>query len=84
MIDTRDADVFGNNTFASAGRFTQNSGSTISADDAFGNTVACRCVDVSPANGVCDSATCATNPVLNGSAIPAAVHVIPVSMPACS
>lgn len=84
VVDTRDADVSGKNTFVYGGFFTQSSSANMMADDQFGNTVACRCVDTLPADGVCDSATCIHNPVLNGSATPTSTHVLPVSIPACS
>jgi len=83
VIDTRDSDVFGNNTFVYAGTFTQNSSSSMSADDFLGNTIFCRCVDTSPANNVCDSSTCVSAPTLSGSATPT-VLTIPASLPACS
>jgi len=83
-IDTRSGDVFGYSDFIYAGTFTQNNGSALWADDALGNDVFCRCIDTSPANGVCDApAACVSNPTLNGSATPS-VTLVPMSMASCS
>jgi len=85
-IDSRDGEG-GDNWLHYAGTFTQASGSAILADDATmnddGNHIRCACVDTSPADGVCDSATCASAPVLNGTVTPSA-DVVPVAMPSCS
>jgi hypothetical protein len=71
-IDTRNLDS-GENDFDYAGMFTQNSGSVLLADDDGGNNFFCRCVDTSPADGVCDTpASCVNPPTLNGTVTPSA------------
>lgn len=84
-IDTRNTSLdSGTNTFDYGGTFVQNSGSTILADDDGGNDFNCRCVDTSPADGICDSpATCANAPTLNGTVTPAA-NINKVARAACN
>ncbi len=80
-VDTRNTNLqWGTNGFDSAGVFTQNSGSSILADDDGGNDVYCRCVDTTPADGTCDGTTptCVTAPTFGGTVTPAAnVHPAP-------
>jgi hypothetical protein len=81
VVDTRNL-TDGTNAFDYAGTFTQNSGSNILASAS--NDFFCRCVDTSPADGVCDTpATCASPPTLNGTVNPAAT-LIPVIRATCS
>jgi len=72
-----------------AGSFSAAPGSSVMADDSSvggGNFLSCRCVDTSPADGVCDTspATCASAAMTSGAAITPAITVTPIALPACS
>ncbi|MGH7788136.1 MAG: hypothetical protein ACRERC_14785 [Candidatus Binatia bacterium] len=84
-VDTRNTSLdSGSNAFDYAGTFTQNTGSTMLADNDGANDVLCRCIDTSPADGVCDTpATCVSAPTFNGTVTPAA-SIIPVPRASCS
>lgn len=89
-VKTRNTMVGGGlSTILYAGSFSTAPGSSVMTDDLGddgGNFVSCRCVDSSPADGVCDTnpATCASAPMTSGMSITPAITVIPIALPACS
>lgn len=94
MVRTRNTsvDFWGTNTIEYMGSFTI-SGSALADDPAptvcgnppNGNVFLCRCVDTTPADGVCDTPeTCVSNPTTAGATITPAALVCPVMKPACS
>ncbi|MBI4516042.1 MAG: hypothetical protein HY699_09540 [Deltaproteobacteria bacterium] len=85
VFDTRNTNLdSGTNIVRYRNNFTANAGSSMLADDDGGNLIYCRCVDTTPADGVCDTpAACVNSPTLNGTVNPAAT-IIPTAMAACS
>jgi hypothetical protein len=90
VLDTRNTNLSGAggfNDLTYAGTLTTASGSSVLADDVVdlgSNTIYCRCVDTSPADGICDTpATCASPPTIGGTMTPAA-DIVPMVMSACS
>lgn len=89
-VKTRNTMVGGGvSSIVYAGSFSAVPGSIVMADDPVddgGNFVFCRCVDTSPADGVCDTtpATCATAPATSGAPITPSITVTPIALPACS
>lgn len=83
-VDTRNTSLdSGANSIDYGGALTQGASSDLLADDDGGNACFCRCVDTTPADGVCDTpATCVNPPTLNGTVTPA-MTCIPVVRPAC-
>lgn len=87
-LDTRNTTLSGGggfNTLTYAGTLTTTSTASVLADnlaDGGENDVVCRCPDTSPADGVCDSATCVSSPTLGGTITPSAT-IIPTAMAAC-
>lgn len=89
VVTTRNinSDGFGTNGVSYRGTFSTAGSSSLLADnavDAGENLVNCRCIDTSPADGVCDSpATCASSPSFSGTVTPTAT-IVPVAMAACT
>jgi hypothetical protein len=88
-IDTRNTSLDGGggtNSFVYDGNMSSTVGSSILADDVadFGaNSVTCRCVDTSPADGTCDTPlTCASPPSLLGTVTPA-IDITYLPSPGC-
>jgi hypothetical protein len=89
VVDTRNTNLTGGGGWTDLtypGTFTAASSSSLLADDAVdggANAVYCRCIDTTPADGVCDTpATCVSSPTFNGTVTPAA-DIIPIAMTPC-
>jgi fibronectin-binding autotransporter adhesin len=93
VLKTRNTNVgAGRNFVTYKGSFTI-AGSSLADDPAAtscttpssGNIFRCRCVDTSPADGVCDSpARCVSNPTTTGATINPTALICPIPLPACS
>ena len=82
-LKTRNQPGGGHNTIEYLGSLNAN-GATLLAGDSGGNTIACPCVDISPADGVCDSPpTCAQNPSLSGATVNPSPLLDPWPAPPC-
>ena len=83
-LKTRNQPGGGHNTIEYLGSLTA-TGATLLAGDLGGNSIACPCVDVSPADGVCDAPpTCAQSPSLSGATINPSPVIAPWLAPPCS